>query len=476
MTMKYRKPGSQIAFANLNRAPKAKRMLHVTTAFFATLMLCAGNLLAANIGLSCKITTETKDAGKLKTIAINGQKAPQGEITSFQQYIISDGQLLVKIDSSKRMNTVFDFNQETIVSSDYLTKLYSQVPLYYVVHYRISEFQNRKGLSGILQAGGVDGAFGSLFSRESLFGIEDEKDFLKPDIKIKENKKKRTVDYVHKKNVVSIEYSDVAINAANRAMFEKFLVYHFYLHPVIIRDMVSYGYLPKYIEYSYENMMTETHVKMEISTFNPDKDALQNLTDYSKMLADTSTYNEVLKGNFVWIDKQQCLARANDLIKQTKYLDALLTLMEYLLQSGDKPTEAIQQAITYADKDPNMQVFLRCIQSKIPNDEKVSLLLTIPQYKYEKGYLINIFLANFSDKNAQKAFEYFQKAIAKNPNITGVFKDLGELYGSKYDMENEWKCFDIALHINPRHSMSQGIQGLKAKLREDFPLYFVAGN
>lgn len=453
------------------------------------IIFTSASVYSSNIRLQCKTTREYKEVSKLKTVVKSNSSIDQGKTISYNQFIMSNNNFLINIDSSNHTNTVFDFNKETIVTCNYLNHQYSSVPLFYIIHYRISEFQNRNGLAGALQAAGVEDAFGSLFSRESLFGIEDKKDFLKSEIRIIEDKKQNIAKYIYKESTIAtIEYSKFSINEKFIKMFEKFLVYNFHLHPVIIEDIIDHGFLPKKIDYSFLNMGTETSVKTEISKFDADEALIKELTDFGKMSADTvqidtlkniinKIYDNVLNGNIVLIDRQQCIDQSVELIKEEKYLDALLSLMEYLLQSDDKPTDAIQNSISFAVKDTNMQIFLHCLQSKIPSEDKISQLTSIPQERYDKGYIINIFIANYNNNiDSKKSFEYFKKTLLKNPFITGVYKDLGESYSNKYDMETAWKCYDIAMQINEHHSMSKSIESLKTKLKTDFPLYFLDKN
>ena len=148
------------------------------------------------------------------------------------------------------------------------------------------------------------------------------------------------------------------------------------------------------------------------------------------------------------------------------------------MQSGVQPADAIKQTMVYVGKNMDMKTFVNALNSGNTKEElekSIHNLESIDQSKYEKGYIINIFLAIFyTDIGFNKSLPYYQKVLIKNPYITGVYKDLGDYYNNNYLMDYGWKCFDIALLINKNHPMSIEIEKLKSKFRNDFPGYFIA--
>jgi hypothetical protein len=441
------------------------------------------NLFGFNITLTYRIS---KDARHTQPAGDNsGNKNNQSERSeTIGKFFLFDNGFLVVQDTLSGKKTIYDFYSEKITTIKSTT--YDIVPLFSSINYRETEFQNRKYLSGTLMAGVINDVFGGTFGLEVLFVIEDKPGKLKSDIK--ENKSNSLVEYYYKTDkVASVEYSQKKLDGKYKGIFNKFLIYNTNIHPVIINAITQYGFIPKTIEYKYTDAATQTTVKFELAETSDKEQSLENLMtikglsqdsvncDSLELLVD-KVYNKVSNENAILINKDRCIVTSRDLIKQSKYFDALLTLFEYFLQSGEQPSDAIKSTMTYQNKDKDMKIFVDAINTentKEALEKSIRKLESINQNSYEKGYLINIFLANFyTNIGFNKSLPFFQKAIIKNQYITSVYKDLGDFYANNNNMDYAWKCYDIVLLINKNHPMSKEIETTKSKFRKKYPDYF----
>ena len=63
-------------------------------------------------------------------------------------------------------------------------------------------------------------------------------------------------------------------------------------------------------------------------------------------------------------------------------------------------------------------------------------------------------------------------ALAKNPFITGVWKDLGDSLDTGYDAADTWRCYEMARIIMPTHKLLAGIARGEAEMAREHPEYF----
>jgi cytochrome c-type biogenesis protein CcmH/NrfG len=65
----------------------------------------------------------------------------------------------------------------------------------------------------------------------------------------------------------------------------------------------------------------------------------------------------------------------------------------------------------------------------------------------------------------------FQNALEANPELAGVWCDLGKHYHYNYKHVEAWQCYAAARSIAPRHFLLKEILDLETKLRQDFADY-----
>ena len=86
---------------------------------------------------------------------------------------------------------------------------------------------------------------------------------------------------------------------------------------------------------------------------------------------------------------------------------------------------------------------------------------------------MNIFAANYiTPTDRSSAIGYFYKALANRPSITGAWIDLGKIYASQYRFDDAWKCYKIAIRMNPKHFLVEQMRAKETLLEDKYPEYF----
>ena len=363
--------------------------------------------------------------------------------------------------------------------------LYGAVPLFSVLDYRIAEYKNRTFLTNMLQAGGVGSAFGSLANLESIFGIEDQKNNIQDSIDVKTIDNTKIYSF-NNNELVRVQYSKTKVPNDYVESFAKFLTYKTEIHPSIKEDLVKTKLVPSFIQYSYTNVAIKTINTFRLQEAQTVKNEKSDILDKERFLVQRNTFkmggvidsmmNYTLFNTVQPIDSMLYFNEAKNLSEAGKNLSGLLRLFEYLLATGNQPTDQIREIIPKQAADSLLATFVFCLNSPKSKEEAESKILQLNGLMNQDiiyGYVMNIFAANYVEPIDQnESISYFYKALSRNPDITGAWLDLGKIYASRYSYDDAWKCFGIMLNLKSDHPMAQEIVDRKEKLKENYPDYF----
>ena len=440
---------------------------------------------AFDVSLKYKVAIKYTQDARLKDVSENKNGVNKNTV-DIETFLLSKDRYIIKKDSAENRKTVYDFYSERI--TNYKDNTFETVPLFYIINTQVIEFENRKQLSEMLEAGGVDYAFGGLFNLESLFGLEGDPNNFKSQLKIKTEKGFTTFSY-KEEQVVSVELSKYKIQDID--LYKKFLLYNTHIHPVIIEYLSEKGFYPKSMEYKFSNVGNISTVNftllqaIENSSVSSELIPIQKLSinkikkDSLELFID-GTYLSKLLNKTKLLSKEEAIKESDRLISEKKYFESLLCLFEYLLQSGKQVPDGFKKSLAFIDEDQDMKLLVGALQSGKSKDElnkAIADIQSINQRLYKRGYLLDIFIGNkYTALNSAKDVDFFGSALRQNPDITGVYKDLGQALAGQLDFSYAWKCYDIALLINEESPMLQTIKDLKILFRKDFPMHFNSAN
>ena len=92
-------------------------------------------------------------------------------------------------------------------------------------------------------------------------------------------------------------------------------------------------------------------------------------------------------------------------------------------------------------------------QQQIKSDEDAHTLIRSFQalrgHFTAREHVLMSFEANLmaSLKNFDEAEILYREILARNRYLTGVYKDLGDLFASRFDMDRAWRCWDLARQL-----------------------------
>jgi hypothetical protein len=422
------------------------------------------------------ITTENKD----------GKKEDQDRISQFTASL-GDGRLLI---DEAGIKSLFDFRKNRIIYINSFDKSYSDISLFSDIGFRYMEFQNRFFIRDVLNAAMEKSGKGKPvdpeadFDIESLFGIT--KLGSKP-LAIKENKRGDSYEYSFNNQVfVEVKYSGNILTEAQSALFEKFLIYHCYIHPQIRKSIVSKKQLPQYLKFAnYETGRSRVAELNLVKVDSRDVDFNNAPADYARVYQTSSKelssiIEEVVTGKSAIkrLEKEDFIRIADEIKSKGNYFDAMLVLFECGLQTGEGLPEKISEVMSAGgDDDQRCNTFIQGLGSKDKEstEKAIKTLESINRDELTHGYVIDIMIAD--DKvllgDFDKAKELFLKVLKANPYIAGVYKDLGDPYHSSYDMVSAWQCWDTARFLYPDHKMLQKIYEYEQWLMKTFPDFFL---
>jgi len=145
-------------------------------------------------------------------------------------------------------------------------------------------------------------------------------------------------------------------------------------------------------------------------------------------------------------------------------------MTEYGLQSGDR--SAILEGIGKELRaDPRMRRLIPALNP--PPEQRDAAIATLREFERKDlshGHVLDIFLANVLDAagKGEEAERLFLAVLGINPWLSGVYKDLGDIYHERFDMDRAWRCWDAGRRLAPGHPLYQGLEEHEADLRARF--------
>jgi tetratricopeptide (TPR) repeat protein len=358
---------------------------------------------------------------------------------------------------------------------------YTDLDLYANIFFRQAESQNRKMLNGITAQAGIKQIFDP-FDTEMLFSL------VIPGAAHKNNSVETEqvdgkINYVHKgKTVASYEPSKSALLQSEKRGFTRYLAYNCSLHPEIRGSIASQKMLPEKLMFQFQDgpmaktdctyaLKSTEEVKVE-NTSPPTHYKRVQDKELSEIYAALAKYGADPKP-----PAQSDVSAAVDVdLKNNNPLNAMLTVVEYSLSSGDQRPQDIARVVAKSNGNSDFQLFFKNLEPHSAAEAKtaVKALESINRTKLSKGYVIDIMEANIymQLRDLPKAKMLFKRALVANPLNVSALHDLGNLFIAMWAPHTAWECFRIARKIDPTHPIMKDIDELEHKLQKDFPDYF----
>ena len=372
---------------------------------------------------------------------------------------------------------IYDFNHHRIITINLSDKTYMDDSLFMDIGFRGYEFQNRLHLGRALSAASLkDNPMATTLSEHNLSLTAK-----KHQSEIKKNNKSKNVTFNwNGKELFKYDKNLVQIKQSYKDQFIRFLRYHLGGHPEILKSLQQLKGIPSSLTITSLNVQTKiTTLRLKSHKYTSDK--LPSLAKFNKgkvdgALAALLSTNTNFSENALSTSSKTLLLKATDAYNEKRYLDTMLTYLEYTLATGEQMPKQFNSQRELIVNDIGVKTFLPSIRPKSKEEAQkaVKTLVALRTKSKDKKHVLKIFEANIrSSLGMQKeAMQLFHDVLSKNPHITGAWKDLGGLYFRSYNSRAAWRCWDTARKLNPKHHLLASIVKFENRLKNDNPEFF----
>lgn len=427
-------------------------------------------LVRADLHVTAEVTQETTP-GRLNAGEVKEQK-PIVKTYTLEAVIGADAFSSATPD----LITLADFKKRQLKYLYPAERKYTPTSLYTALAFRVAELPNRLMQAKALAAGGFkDNPFETVLM-EHLFALRaPETKMLQPDAN------QGRISYTHdQKPLFSASSDGTQLTAEDAARFVRYLRYVFPVHPDILTELEKRRVLPKEFDvYRYDISNDHFHlvvknveavdrafdVNTAIKDYHASKDEVTELCALRTQLSaeEFSSRNKRLAESAVKDGEAGHL------------LDCALGALEYGLCEPEQQVEVLRRFKDSLQKDPDCAaVFGSLHAASKETAQKAAERFHKLEEKTKHPEMLKIFAANVLTGAGKpgESMELFHQALRLNPCITGAWKDLGDLYYMRYEVEHAWACWDTGRLFVPQHPQFRTVTEFEQQLVTEHPEFF----
>jgi len=294
--------------------------------------------------------------------------------------------------------------------------------------------------------------------------------------------------------VTSVIPGSQSVSGDKLRQFSRFLIYATHLHPDIREDIEKMERLPDRFMCLLENHpISKERCTFTLKKVTPGDFAGQVPAGYTQARDPHSPLFSVYpcikdRGGEPPADlRQQTIEYYKKAVEKKNYLDALLAVSEYGLQTGENLTNEMSAIKDQIKEDAECKKLIAGLRT--PRTEQEAMLAlgsldSINRTHSSKSYLIDIFranlivamnergLANLATKQDADPSATFVKVLKINPFLAGVYHDLGEYLDQTDKHTYAWECYELAHKFYPKHPFMKDVMEREHELSESFPQFF----
>jgi hypothetical protein len=416
-----------------------------------------------------------KDEGGKKWLKRSGTKEP----ADYKLTVVLNKDFFTQ--NNEKYRTIYDFEKKRIFTVDDQKKQYQDNSLYSDLGFRVYELKNRQFLGNVMQKAGVAENPMSAALSEHLFSLEIK------DVKTGIEEAKHDGDLTFSadgKTLMTISADGDAVSRDELSRFLRFVRCTYGGHPAILRRIAALGKIPGKITINRYNTATEITTLTLVSD-QAGPDAPYSLTEFEEK-PDSASAEDALARTMQRIKKEQpelyrkqsdeTLLSASKAFEKKQYLTSMLAYLEYTLQTGRPLPESFQARREAIQNDASVREFFAVLtpNSKEEAEKALPVYEKLRRKEKTKKHVLMIFEANVRSSLGQedKAEKLFLRVLAQNPYITGVYKDLGDIYFNRYLTPKAWQCWDLGRRLAPEFKNFKPIDEFEKKLVQEHPEYF----
>ncbi len=284
---------------------------------------------------------------------------------------------------------------------------------------------------------------------------------------------------------VTLEWSEHDIPSRCRDSWRLFLTHCCQIHPAIREQILKSPRVPRWFSYHMRDVGGESETRLTfiaMSEREPKREwpikfgfavspsAIPALNGCLEALADRTPATPY--ESFV---RTRDLCR--DFADQGLGVDCLLSDCEFWLTTGLKHVLELDELTDSAVRsDVNARKLIEHFRARSPEalDAAIKYYDSLDRSALRTGYLLDFLTASARQNmgRTEDIEQLFLNVLAVNPELAGVWCELGKHYYFGFRHEDAWHCFDAAKRIAPSNPLLADILVNEAKLLHDFKDYF----
>ncbi len=411
---------------------------------------------------------------------------------------VSTGADTVQVDD-KNGSTIFNFKSRKCIEINHEKKTYSETPIMGQLAFRVAETANRMFLGKLLGSAfkaQKSSTFDKFFN-EAMFSLvlkSSGKEAITSGYVPVKTKVGSEIQYLYNKDIVtSLTPSATPLSPETYRQLSRWLIAEMKIHPAIRLDIEKLAKAPQKLTYYLINdPVSRERATYSLKKYTPGNSVVKMPVGYTKiylpddpLLPVYSKIAELKKPpeNL----KELTIMRYKKSVEEKNYFDAMLTITEYGLQTGENLGAQMAGIKDQLSEDPECRKMLAGL-GEPQNEQEATLALgsldMVDRSKSDKSYLIDIFRANLiinmykngsgevSTSLEKSPIKAFVSVLEHNPFIAGVYHDLGDYLEKEYKHVFAWNCYDIARSFYPKHPFMEDVNEREKDLLSKYPEFF----
>ena len=159
-----------------------------------------------------------------------------------------------------------------------------------------------------------------------------------------------------------------------------------------------------------------------------------------------------------------------------RVFEGWLGYLEWSLMFGLPMEPLSKDQLTAVKNDAAVQQFVgvASAQAKTALIAALPVLAELRASAGTKDYVLRIYEANYRSQLGEREapITLFGEALAANPLLPGVHKDLGDLYLAQGDAVHAWRCWEVGRRLAPESELFEHVKRLEHQLVRQHPEYF----
>ncbi|RYE94593.1 MAG: hypothetical protein EOO75_01560 [Myxococcales bacterium] len=248
-------------------------------------------------------------------------------------------------------------------------------------------------------------------------------------------------------------------------------------HPLLLRRLSADGRLPRSLTLAaLMPTVSGGEITLEVAE-SPEPVSLPGLDDFRPEPLDGSEPIDAILASTEWstpgASTEDRLADSLARLRGEAPADGLLAFFELSLERGTALPPELADALNRST-DLQVKRLLALITGQVPPGDAVPFFDIVRREVGERAYLLGAFEApvRLALQQREEATRLLTELLARNPRVTGAYKDLGDIYQRSFDNRRAWACWSRARQIAPHFATLRDVTALEQRLESEHPEYF----